>query len=85
MAETDLAKGDAREQEGKKEATPATVERTQQFRQELLKRLPRPNYSTWSVKDDFRIEEDWEALAGLNGDTILAPLEKLAPGGGEGR
>jgi hypothetical protein len=65
-------------------ATPATpagpvVKRTPQFRQELLKKLPRLAYTSWTVQDNFRVDEEWDAVVNLKADAILGPLETVAP------
>jgi hypothetical protein len=57
----------------------ATVKRTPQFRQDLLKKLPQLAYTSWTVKDDFRIDEEWDAVVNLRADAILGPLETIAP------
>ena len=57
----------------------AGVKRTQQFRMELLKKLPRLTYTSWTVKDNFHIDEEWSTVVNLRADALLGPLEAVAP------
>jgi hypothetical protein len=56
-----------------------TRRRDQNFRLELVKRLPRLAASSWSVKENFKIDEEWGSVANLRADAVLEALERVAP------
>ena len=49
------------------------------FRKALLARLPMLGYTSWQVKDSFRFEDEWSDLVNVNADSVLGPLERVAP------
>ena len=55
------------------------VRRTKQLREELLAKLPQLAYSTWTVKDDFRLDEELSGVIKSGADALLGPLERVAP------
>jgi hypothetical protein len=54
-------------------------------RAKLLERLPALAYHVWSLRDDLSIDEDWAGVANLKVDSLLEPLESVAPGRAAGR
>ncbi len=55
------------------------VKRTQRFRLALLAKLPKLGYTSWTVKDNFNIDEQWSTVVNLRADALLGPLETVAP------
>jgi hypothetical protein len=54
--------------------------RDPRFRAELIERLPQLGYSSWSVKEDFQVDQEWGGIVSLQSDAVLGPLEALVPG-----
>ena len=62
------------------EAPPSAIpRRTQSFRRELIKKLPQLSHAGFSVKENFKIDEEWAAVVNLRADPLLEALEKIAP------
>ena len=53
--------------------------RDPRFRVCLLDKLPRLEFTSWSAKTDFPVDEEWTGIVSLRSDTVLGPLEPLAP------
>ena len=53
--------------------------RDPRFRVGLLEKLPRLEFTSWSAKTDFPVDEEWAGLVSLRSDAVLGPLEPLAP------
>jgi hypothetical protein len=49
------------------------------FRVELIKRLPRLAFTSWSAREDFKVDWEWGGIVSLGSDAILEPLESVAP------
>jgi hypothetical protein len=49
------------------------------FRVELIKRLPRLAFTSWSAKEDFKVDREWGGIVSLRSDAVLEPLESVAP------
>jgi hypothetical protein len=60
------------------EKPPPTRRRDPRFRAELLERLPRLGFESWSAKEDFRADEEWAGIVSLHSDAVLGPLENCA-------
>jgi hypothetical protein len=58
---------------------PPARRRDPRFRLELIERLPKLGFESWSAKEDFKIDEQWAGIVSLHSDAILGPLEPLAP------
>ncbi len=69
------------------ESLPPSRRRDPRFRAELIERLPKLGYASWSAKEDFQVEQEWGGIVSPRSDSILGPLEPLAPerGGGPER
>jgi hypothetical protein len=61
------------------DASPATRRRDPRFRAKLIEKLPKLGYSSWSAKEDFKVDEEWSGIVSLRSDAVLEPLEPLAP------
>jgi hypothetical protein len=57
----------------------AAPKRNPRFFRSLIDKLPKLAAPTRSVKDNFRIDEEWSSLGNLRADAVLGPLEKIAP------
>jgi hypothetical protein len=53
--------------------------RDPRFRIGLLDKLPRLEFTSWSAKTDFPVDEEWTGIVSLCSDAVLGPLEPLAP------
>jgi hypothetical protein len=53
--------------------------RTPAFRKGLLAKLSVLAYEATSVKDSFRLDDEWNALVNRKADAVLEPLDGLAP------
>ena len=53
--------------------------RDPRFRVGLLHKLPRLEFASWSAKTDFPVDEEWTGIVSLRSDSVLGPLEPLAP------
>jgi hypothetical protein len=62
-------------------AAPEGIRRTKQLREKLLTKLPQLAHASWTIKDDFRIDEEWSSIVNLRADALLGPLESIAPEG----
>jgi hypothetical protein len=49
------------------------------FRVGLLQKLPKLGFSSWSAREDFKVDEEWAGIVSLSSDAVLGPLEPLAP------
>jgi hypothetical protein len=49
------------------------------FRAGLLEKLPRLGFSSWSAREDFKVDEEWAGIVSMRSDVVLGPLEPLAP------
>jgi hypothetical protein len=58
---------------------PQARRRDPRFRVGLLAKLPTLGFTSWSAKDDFKLDEDWAGIVSLRSDAILEPLESLVP------
>jgi hypothetical protein len=56
---------------------PPTRRRDSKFRLELIRRLPRMSFASWSAKDNFKLDEEWGGVISLQSDVILGPLEAV--------
>jgi hypothetical protein len=80
--EVDGAEPTADEGAAEAAATPPAArgpKRTPAFRAGLIGRLPTLSYTAWSVKDDFKIDAEWDGVIGLKADAVLGPLEPYSP------
>ena len=57
----------------------ASRRRDPRFRVGLLDKLPRLEFTSWSAKTDFPVDEEWTGIVSLRSDSVLGPLEPLAP------
>ena len=53
--------------------------RDPRYRVGLLEKLPRLEFASWSAKTDFPVDEEWTGIVSLRSDSVLGPLEPLAP------
>jgi hypothetical protein len=60
-------------------APPPARRRDPRFRAELIERLPKLGFASWSAKEDFKVDEEWAGIVSLRSDAVLGPLEPLAP------
>jgi hypothetical protein len=60
------------------EAPPAGRGRGTKFRAGLHEKLPRLGFSSWSAREDFKVDEEWAGIVSLSSDVVLGPLEPLA-------
>jgi hypothetical protein len=85
MAEGQEREGIGGEPEpGTPDGTPAGPEpparrRDPRFRVGLLDKLPRLEFAGWSAKTDLTVDEEWAGIVQLRSDSVLGPLEPLAP------
>jgi hypothetical protein len=49
------------------------------FRIALLEKLPALEFTSWSAREDFETDVDWAGIVSLRSDSVLGPLEPLAP------
>jgi hypothetical protein len=57
---------------------PPARRRDPRFRVGLLDKLPRLEFTGWSAKTDFAVDEEWAGIVQLRSDSVLGPLEPLA-------
>src|SRR5436309_2734194 len=74
--ETDAPPADTKVPDKSVSKAPA---RTAQFRRNLLGKLPKLKYQHWSARDSFKLDEEWGAAANLRADSVLEPLQAVAP------
>jgi hypothetical protein len=77
--ETDEEKTDAEPKPEPPGSRGPSRRRDPRFRIGLLDRLPRLEFTSWSVKTDFPVDEEWTGIVSLHSDSVLGPLEPLAP------
>ncbi len=58
---------------------PPARRRDPRFRVGLIERLPKLGFASWSAKEDFKVDQEWAGIVSLRSDTVLGPLEPLAP------
>jgi hypothetical protein len=58
---------------------PPARRRDPRFRVGLLERLPRLVFTSWSANADVSVEEEWAGIVQHRSDSVLGPLEPLAP------
>ena len=58
---------------------PPARRRDPRFRVGLLDKLPRLEFTGWSAKTDVAVDEEWAGIVQLRSDSVLGPLEPLAP------
>jgi hypothetical protein len=61
------------------EKPPPSRRRDPKFRVELIERLPKLGFASWSAKESFKVDKEWAGIVSLHSDAILGPLEPLAP------
>jgi hypothetical protein len=62
------------------ESAPPARRRDPRFRIGLIEKLPRLGFTSWTAKTDFPVDEEWAGIVSLRSDSVLEPLEPLAPG-----